>query len=121
MTENEWKKEIIASCEAVGTYKPAFNAVIEALANLLENRDSVRAEFEASGGQLIVEHTNAKGATNLEQNPMIRLLNDMNRDALAYWRDLGLTPAGLKKIDERALKEQKKTGLADILKGLGDG
>ena len=57
---------------------------------------------------VIVEHTNKGGATNAEQNPLIRMLNDLNRDALAYWRDLGLTPAGLKRIKESALKEPEK-------------
>lgn len=120
MTAAEWKKRITDACEAVGTYKPAFEAVIDTLSDILERRDDARKAFEDSGRELIVEHTNAKGATNLEQNPVIRMINDLNRDALAYWRDLGLTPAGLKKIDERALKEQKKTSLSDLLKGIGN-
>lgn len=120
MTQNEWKKRIKEDCEAVGTYKPAFDAVIETLSGILTRRDELLKEYEANGSQAIVVHVNARGGgENLEQNPMLRLLNDMNRDALAYWRDLGLTPAGLKKIDEKALKEQKKTSLSDLLKGIG--
>lgn len=118
MTAPEWKNRITEACGAVGTYKPAFESVIDTLADILERRDDARKVFEDSGRELIVEHTNAKGATNLEQNPVIRMINDLNRDALAYWRDLGLTPAGLKKIDEKALKDQKKKGLSDILKDL---
>ena len=120
MLQTEWRKKIIKCCEAAGTYRPFFDTVIDTLAGIHERRDEALRQFDESGGQIIVEHTNKAGATNLEQNPALRAINDMNRDALAYWRDLGLTPAGLKKIDERALKEQKKTGLADILKGLGN-
>ena len=45
----------------------------------------------------------------------------MNRDALAYWRDLGLTPAGLKKINEEAMAADKKVQetFADVLKNIG--
>lgn len=56
----------------------------------------------------------------MEQNPLLRLINDLNRDALTYWRDLGLTPAGLKKINESALKDNKADALTEALRELGD-
>ena len=43
----------------------------------------------------------------------------MNTSALSYWRDLGLTPAGLKKIDESAIKGKKVSALGDILRDIG--
>lgn len=67
----------------------------------------------------MVRHTNKAGATNIEQNPALRLINDLNRDALTYWRDLGLTPAGLKKIDENSMKQKKQSSLAEVLMDLG--
>ena len=120
MTQNDWENRIKASCESAGTYRPFFDDVITTLAGILERRDDALQQFKDSGGQVIVAHTNKAGATNIEQNPALRAVNDMNRDALAYWRDLGLTPAGLKKINEQALKEQKKTSLSDLLKGMGE-
>ena len=121
MDRNEWENRIKGSCEAAGTYRPYFDDVIHTLAEILERRDEAQKQFEESGSQVLVEHVNARGGgINLEQNPALRAINDMNRDALAYWRDLGLTPAGLKKIDEKALKEQKKTSLSEILKGIGN-
>ena len=118
MTKMDWQNRIKESCEAAGTYRPFFDEVISTLAGILERRDEALRQFEVSGGHVIVAHTNKAGATNLEQNPALRAINDMNRDALAYWRDLGLTPAGLKKIDEKALKEQTKAGLSELLKGI---
>jgi hypothetical protein len=45
---------------------------------------------------------------------------DLNTQALAYWRDMGLTPAGLKKLNDAALKAAKKgTPLEEALKGIG--
>ena len=108
MTRETWVKRLKKSTEAAGTYRPYFDDTINTLASILARRDQAEQEFEESGGVMIVEHTNKGGSTNLEQNPGIRLINDLNRDALAYWRDLGLTPAGLKRINEKALKEEKK-------------
>lgn len=104
MKKTQWKNKIKQACQEIGTYKPAFDAAIDTLAWILEQRDEAVDGFD---GELIVEHTNKSGATNLEQNPTIRLINDFNRDALAYWRDLGLTPAGLKRINDAAVKTEK--------------
>lgn len=105
MRKATWKKRIKDACTEVGTYQKSFDAVIDTLAGILENRDKALEEFD---GTIIVEHTNKNGATNKEQNPVLRLVNDLNRDALAYWRDLGLTPAGLKRINDAAIREKKE-------------
>jgi len=114
-----WIERIKASCRAAGTYRDWFADVIDTLAAILERRDEAEALFCEQGGEVLIEHTNKAGATNFEQNPILRMINDLNRDALAYWRDLGLTPAGLKKIDEAAMKPMKKSALEEALKGLG--
>lgn len=119
MKKAAWKKRIIESCLSVGTYRPAFDDVIDTLAWILETRDDAIAEYEDSGKVPTVEHTNRSGITNVEQNPVLRLINDLNRDALTHFRDLGLTAAGLKKIDENALKQKKTSSLAKVLSELG--
>jgi len=119
MEKQKWIDRIKADTEKAGTYKPFFDAVIDTLAGILEERDEAQATFEKLGGQVIVKHTNKGGATNLEQNPALRLVNDLNRDALAYWRDLGLTPKGLKAINEQALAEEKSDALTEALRELG--
>ena len=118
-TAGTWKKKIIEACKNAGTYREFFLPVIETLADILAARDKAKDTFEKSGASILVTHTNKGGATNIEQNPALRLVNDLNRDALAYWRDLGLTPAGLKKIDEAAMKQKKKSTLAEALRELG--
>ena len=119
MNKTEWKKKIKKSTEDAGTYRPFFDSVIETLADILSKRDDAQEQYEKSGGKPIVKHTNKSGATNLEQNPALRLINDYNRDALAYWRDLGLTPAGLRKINDKALVKEKKSALAEALRAIG--
>lgn len=106
MTREEWTACIRQSCEDAGTYRPFFDQVIDTLASILERRDKAEEIFRATGSNVVVGHTNKAGATNLEQNPVLRLVNDLNRDALTYWRDLGLTPAGYRKLNADVVKVQ---------------
>lgn len=118
MDLKKWKSTIKRHCKSVGTYQKAFDPVIDTLAEILVKRDEAEELYESTGRQSVVEHTNKAGASNIEQNPILRLINDLNRDALQYWRDLGLTPAGLRKINDEALKEQKMSPLDRVLANL---
>lgn len=120
MKKEDWANNISEAMKAAGTYQDYFASVIDTLASILERRDQAQEDFERTGGNVIVRHTNKAGATNLEQNPILRLVNDLNRDALAYWRDLGLTPAGLKRINENALQKKTGSALGEVLKSLED-
>ncbi len=121
MEAKKWVSKIKRDTKRAGTYKPYFDEVIKTLASILEERDMATETWAKTGGKVIVGHTNKAGATNLEQHPALRLVNDLNRDALAYWRDLGLTPKGLKAINEQALQEQKADALTAALADLGAG
>ncbi|MBP5379270.1 MAG: hypothetical protein J6Y64_06990, partial [Ruminococcus sp.] len=66
-----------------------------------------------SGGELLVEYTNKAGATNLALNPLVKLVNDLNDTALTYWKELGLTAAALKKINEAAIKGSSELSALD--------
>ena len=115
MTAAEWKRKIIRDAKAAGAYEKYFGSVIDTLAGILERRDKAEALFLASGENVLVKHTNKGGATNIEQNPALRLINDLNRDALAYWRDLGLTPAGYKRLNLEAAQTKSNDGFEKIL------
>lgn len=118
MKADYWHRKIKKAMKDVGTYQRAFEPVIDTLADILEKRDDTQALYVASGGKPIVLHTNQAGAQNLTQNPALRLINDLNRDALQYWRDLGLTPSGLKKINDEALKASEASALDKVLASL---
>ena len=118
MKSSTWKSRIIASTRAVGTYKDAFLPAINALADILERRDEAYKEFIESGGETVVEKSSDRGAVNMGMNPRLRVWMDLSAQALNYWRDLGLTPSGLKKIDEQMMKPKKVSALAEALKDL---
>ena len=109
----------MAAAGDAGTYKPCFDSVIDTLSSIMEQRDKAQQLFEESGGETIVEFTNKGGSTNLVKNPALVIVMDLNAQALSYWRDLGLTPAGLKKINEAAMKGKKRSALAEALAELG--
>ena len=119
MTRDEWKNEITESTRRVGTYRAEFGPVIDTLAGILEKRDKTEEQFQKTGGNAVVTHTNKGGAANLVKNPLLVVIGELNSQALAYWRDLGLTPSGLKKINEKALEKRKGNALAEALRELG--
>lgn len=119
MKKRTWEKRIREACEKAGTYRPFFDTIIATTAELLEKRDAVEEYYKKTGSLPLIEYTNKSGATNLVKNPALIMWDDLNKTALAYWRDLGLTPAGLKRIDQTAMKEKKKNSLAEALRDLG--
>lgn len=104
MEKRRWKSKIKTACKRAGTYKQFFDPIIDSLAEIMELRDKAKEKFEESGGEIVVEYTNKNGSTNTVKNPALVVVMECNTQALAYWRDLGLTPAGLKRINEGGLK-----------------
>lgn len=121
MTKAEWNSKIKTQCEEAGTYRKFFDSVIETLAGIMETRDNAEEKFIASGGQTIVKHTNKAGATNIVKNPALVVIMDCNAQALAYWRDLGLTPAGYKRLNATVVKEEEKGSLEGLLEKMMEG
>lgn len=117
MKKEAWKRRIKKACEQAGTYRPYFDSVITSLAEILETRDQVRKYYKESGAEPVVMRTNKGGHTNVEKNPILVIYDDMNQTAMQYWKELGLTPKGLKAIDEKAMQStQKKTTFESIFR-----
>lgn len=118
MTAKMWKNLIKKQLKALGNEEPAYDSVISTLADILEQRDAVYEQFVDDGSEAVKEYTNKGGNTNLTKNPMLVLWDDLNKSALAYWRELGLTPSSYKKMTGDGPKKEKKGGLASALKAL---
>lgn len=120
MKRPSWRKKIRAACEEAGTYEPFFDLAIDQLAGIMETRDAAQAQYKASGGNPVVAHTNKGGHTNLIKNPALVVINECNQQALAYWRDLGLTPSGFRKVNgEAAAKGKSGGGFEELLASIG--
>ena len=118
MTAKQWKNLIKRQLSALGQTEKAYDSVISTLADILEQRDAVYQEYIDAGCEPVREYTNKGGATNLTKNPLLVLWDDLNKSALAYWRELGLTPSSYKKMTGDAPKKEKGGGLAGALKSL---
>lgn len=114
MDREHWKDKIETECRAAGTYRDFFDSVIGTLAGIMENRDNAQEKFDESGGDTVITYTNKNGVTNTVKNPALMVLMDCNTQALSYWRDLGLTPAGYKKLNADVVREETTT-FDDIL------
>ena len=116
---DDWRELLKESTEKIGTYKPEFDAVIETLADILARRDAaLNVFYNEQGGKVVIEHVNKFGASNLDRNPVCRVIDDLNGQALTYWRELGLTPKGLRAINEQAIGQAKTQGLGAIISDL---
>ena len=98
MNSKEWADRITFLCKQAGTYKTYFEEVINQLASIMETRDKAQEQFEKSGCTPVIRYTNKGGFVNLRKNPELVVMNECNQIALSYWRDLGLTPSGYKRL-----------------------
>lgn len=101
---------------ALNTYHASFELVIENTNRIICDYWKALDEFDRSGGQLTVEHTNKAGATNIEKNPLYRVIETLRADMLVHLRELGLTPAGLKKLQREAETKEDNTLLEALAK-----
>lgn len=119
-SRSTWKSRIKKAMEQVGTWNASFDDAADTLADILERRDVALQEFLDEGGKATFKHVSDRGAVNIKKNPRLIVWQDLNTQALAYWRDMGLTPAGLKKLNEAALKQESKgSALEEALKSIG--
>lgn len=126
MKSSEWKEIIEEQCKEAGTMRKAFIPVIDALSQILERRDCIYKQFIDEGAQVVVERISDRGSKNKAKNPLFIAWNDLNTQALTYWRELGCTPKGLKQISDESVKagNRNKGSFADIIReferGIGD-
>lgn len=119
MTKDEWKKRLKTACEDAGTYQKPFEVTIETLAEIMEQRDNVMQQFKAEGSLVTIVAVSDRGSRNTKENPLLRTWKDLNQTALAYLRELGLSPKAMKvepqKPERRSFLEET---LAKFERGL---
>lgn len=121
MTAKSWITEIKKQMSLKGVDYSGFGNVIQTLAELLEQRDKLYKQYQAEGSEVMVLYTSDRGQENMIINPLLKEWQNMNRDALVYWRELGLTPAGLKKLNEDSMKPAEQSPLDKVLANLEKG
>ena len=125
-TEQErYTDSIVRRMKAVGTYRKEFSPTIDRLAALYVQRERIETQFRESGENAVILHTNKAGATNAAKNPFLTARDEVYTQLLSHERELGLTPSGLKKLNEAELHPRKQASgfaaaLEQALNGAGD-
>lgn len=114
----KYKKDIVKKMKEVGTYNVSFIYTINVLAKVLMDYEITTEQFANTGGHIVIKHTNKNGSTNIVKNPLYLALEKLRDDIITYSRELGLTPAGLKRINQEGNKPEKKSKLEQILSDL---
>src|SRR4051794_4999832 len=86
-------------------YKPEFDMTISIYASLIDQYQQLEKEFRKSKFT-VVEETGY--SDNKKKHPIVGSLESLRKDILAYSNALGLTPAGLKRINDDANKTKPK-------------
>lgn len=118
MEKQGWKQRIEQACKEAGTYESHFEDLIETLAGILENRDRAQKQFESMNSNPVVMHTNKAGAVNMVKNPALIIINEMNAQALQFWRELGLTPKGFQAMQKNGFKKAEAS-FEELLSNIG--
>ena len=113
-----WKNKVNRCLKQVNIDPKQYASVIQTLADILEQRDICFEQYLADGDKPVIEYTNKAGATNTVKNPKLVMWMDLNTQALAYWRELGLTPSAYKKMTGGKQGEEKNSALVEALKAI---
>lgn len=115
MTKGEWRRAIVAACTEAGTYRGIYDHAIDTVSDILAKRDRAQEQYNETGANPLGMHTNKAGARNIVVNPALEVILKLDDHALPYLRDLGLTPAGMKKLTGDITDKQGEGGLEVLL------
>lgn len=99
--------------KALGVYKPEFEPIIQIYCQLREQYDELTKEFKDSNYDYS-ELTN----TGTKKAPIVTTLETLRKDILSYAGQLGLTPQGLLRANDKAFIQKKGSVLAEAMKEL---
>ena len=100
------KKDVAERMKQLGTYREEYDETIKTYVKISRQLARFERELEKSGYQYYT--TTAQG---IKKHPLIATLESLRRDKLHYENELGLTPAGAKRIKAESGPKKKAGGL----------
>lgn len=70
----------------------------------------------SNGCTITEEYTNKAGATNIRKTALYQAVENIRKELTEHENILGLTPSGLKKINDKSMISSKKSILNEALK-----
>ena len=98
------KKLIIENMTRLGIYQPEFDVTIEIYVGLVKQYNALEKQFKSTKFE-VNEKTGY--AENSKRSPIVSSLENLRKDILKYATDLGLTPAGLKRLKDKGFGRKK--------------
>lgn len=114
MKRAQWEKKIKEQMQLDEKYIASFQTTIKILAEILEERDRVYSIYQEQGALPVIDFTSDRGAVNKKPNPLLRQWQELNVTALTYLRDVGITPAGLRKLQGQLPEKQAEKSKLDM-------
>lgn len=109
-------KKTIENMQVIGTFRPQFETNIRTYSEMKFELELLTREFYENGCQRTEEYTNKAGATNIRKTAEYLALEKLRDDVNKRENELGLTPSGLKRInDEMKNNNKKKSKLSAAL------
>lgn len=119
--DNEYTRvfhQTVRDMQSIGTYKDEFLPVVRRYADMRVQFDILMDQWSMMGCQITEVYVNKAGAANNRKTELYRSIETLRRELTELEGILGLTPAGLKRIADKALGVGKaKSKLAEALKG----
>lgn len=119
--DNEYTRvfhQTVRDMQSIGTYKDEFLPVVRRYADMRVQFDILMDQWSMMGCQITEVYVNKAGAANNRKTELYRSIETLRRELTELEGILGLTPAGLKRIADKALGAGKaKSKLAEALKG----
>ena len=106
-------KKTVENMTALGTYRAQFAAAIQNYAEMRYQLSELNAQFYAGGCKITEMYTNKAGATNERKTALYMAIETLRRDIAATEDRLGLTPSGMKRINDREMKSRKRESKLD--------
>lgn len=101
---------------SLNVYKPEFEPIIAIYCELREQYEKITQEFKDSDFNYAED---TKEGT--KKAPIVTTLESLRKDILSYASQLGLTPQGLLKADDKAFSKKTGNALAQALKEMRSG
>lgn len=102
-------KKTTEDMTSLGTYRPQFNPGIRVYAEMKYQLSVLTEKFFVDDCRVTEEYTNKAGATNERKTALYSTLEQLRRDVAAMEDRLGLSHAGMKRINEAEMKGKQKT------------
>lgn len=111
-------EQTVKDMQAVGTYKVEFSPAITRYAEMRVQYDLQMAQWYADGCRITEQYTNKAGATNVRKTALYQSLENLRKELIDLENIFGLTPAGLRKIKNKAMEQKRESPLAKALSKL---